>query len=40
MDNLARAMKGVPKDIVMRQVGHFSKADRAYGEGVAKRLGV
>jgi catalase len=40
MGNITRAMRGVPEHIVLRQVGHLSKADRAYGEGVAKRLGV
>lgn len=40
MDNIASAMQGVPKEIVERQVVHFAKADPAYGEGVAKRMGV
>jgi len=38
--NIAAAMQGVPGDIVQRQLGHFHKADPAYGEGVAKALGV
>ncbi len=38
--NIAEAMAGVPDFIVQRQLGHFYKADPAYGEGVAKALGV
>ena len=40
MDNIAEAMNGVPVEIVKRQVVHFYKADPAYGEGVAKRMGL
>jgi catalase len=40
MDNIAAAMAGVPEAIVRRQLAHFYGADPAYGEGVAKRLGV
>jgi len=40
MDALAGAMTGVPQEIALRQIGHFAKADPAYGEGVAKRLGL
>jgi catalase len=40
MDNIARAMQGVPKESVLRQVRHFQKADRAYGEGMAARMSV
>jgi catalase len=36
---LAGAMKGVPKEIVQRQLAHFKKADPAYAEGVKKALG-
>ena len=38
--NIAEAMQGVPEDIVQRQLQHFYKADPAYGEGVAKALGL
>jgi catalase len=38
--NIVGAMKTVPREIQERQVAHFSKADPAYGEGVAKGLGV
>ena len=38
--NIARATGGVPEDIVRRQIGHFAKADAAYGAGAAKRLGI
>ena len=40
MDNIARAMRGVPKDIIARQVALFEKCDPAYGAGVAKRTGL
>ncbi|MEX2200958.1 MAG: catalase, partial [Dongiaceae bacterium] len=40
MDNIARTMQGVPEEIVLRQVAHFSKCDPAYGAGVATRMGV
>jgi len=33
-------MKNVPKAIQQKMVGHFRKADKAYGEGVAKGLGL
>ena len=37
---LIGAMKDVPEAIQRRQIGHFLKADPAYGEGVAKGLGL
>ena len=40
MDNLAAAMADVPEAIQRRQIAHFSKADPAYGAGVAERLGL
>src|SRR5215468_976228 len=40
LDNIAGAMKGVPEAIQLRQIGHFMKADPAYGAGVATRLGL
>ncbi len=40
MDNIARAMQGVPEKIVQRQIGHFHQADPAYGEGVSRRMRV
>lgn len=39
MDAIAGAMAGVPREIVQRQLAHFVKADPAYGEGIAQRLG-
>ncbi|MDH3455514.1 MAG: catalase [Gemmatimonadota bacterium] len=36
---LAGAMKGLPKEIIDRQLGHFEKADPAYAAGVRKALG-
>ena len=40
MDNIAAAMTGVPEAIVRRQLEHFRRADPAYGQGVAERVGV
>ncbi len=40
MDAIAGAMEGVPSEIAIRQIGHFTKADPAYGQGVADRLGI
>lgn len=37
--NIAAAMGGVPKNIVDRQLEHFTKADPAYGAGVKKAIG-
>jgi catalase len=36
--NIAAAMKGVPDFIVERQIAHFTKADPAYGAGVAAAI--
>jgi catalase len=38
--NIVGAMQGVPREIQLRQIRHFYKADPAYGEGVAKGLGI
>ena len=38
--NLAGAMQVVPRAIQLRQIRHFCKADPAYGEGVARKLGI
>jgi len=35
---IARAMQGVPKEIIERQLAHFAKADAAYAQGVRKAL--
>lgn len=40
IDNITRAMKPVPKEIQLRQLVHFYKADPAYGIGVGKGLGI
>jgi catalase len=39
-DNTARAMGDAPKEIKIRHINNCLKADRAYGEGVAKALGI
>jgi catalase len=38
--NIVGAMQGVPRNIQVRQLRHFYKADPAYGEGVARGLGI
>lgn len=40
IDNIVGALKNVPKEIQEKMVGHFSKADKAYGDGVAEGLGL
>jgi catalase len=40
MDNIAEAMQGVPLEIVKRQIVHFYLAEKAYGLGVADRMGL
>ncbi|MFH1754908.1 MAG: catalase, partial [Candidatus Latescibacterota bacterium] len=39
-ENTARAMGDAPKEIKIRHIGNCKKADGAYGEGVAKALGI
>ena len=39
-ENTARAMGDAPRDIKIRHVGNCLKADPAYGEGVAKEMGI
>jgi len=38
--NIAEAMQGVLEPIQVRQMVHFYKADPAYGNGVAAKLGL
>jgi catalase len=38
--NTARAIGGAPREIQIRHIGNCLKADKAYGEGVAKALGI
>jgi catalase len=40
IDNIVGSMKGVPEAIQRKQIAHFTKADPAYGAGVAKGLGL
>ncbi|ENA32862.1 MULTISPECIES: catalase [Pseudomonas] len=40
IDNITGAMRSVTRDVQCRQIAHFLKADRAYGEGIASGLGV
>ena len=39
-DNTGRAMGDAPKEVKLRHIGNCLKADPAYGEGVAKALGI
>jgi len=39
-DNTAQAMGDAPKEVKVRHIGNCLKADPAYGEGVAKALGI
>lgn len=39
-DNTARCMGDAPEEIKIRHIGNCRKADPAYGEGVAKALGI
>ncbi|MFW9924777.1 MAG: catalase-related domain-containing protein, partial [Candidatus Thorarchaeota archaeon] len=38
--NIVGSLKKTPKDIQKRMVEHFTRADKKYGEGVAKGLGL
>jgi catalase len=38
--NTARAMGDAPKEVKLRHIGNCLKADKAYGEGIAKALGL
>lgn len=38
--NIVESMKSVPREIQARQIAHFTRADPAYGAGVAAGLGV
>ncbi len=38
--NTARAMKGASQEVLERHVANCTKADTAYGQGVAKSLGL
>ncbi|MCF7857816.1 MAG: catalase [Candidatus Cloacimonetes bacterium] len=40
IENITKSLKKVPSAIQERMIGHFSKADKAYGNGIAKGLGL
>ncbi|GLO11067.1 TPA: catalase [Pseudomonas putida] len=40
ISNIAGTMAGVSEDVIQRQLRYFFKADPAYGEGIAKALGI
>jgi catalase len=40
IENIAGSLKKVPKEIQEKMVSHFRRADQAYGDGVAKELGL
>jgi len=39
-ENTARSMGDIPEEIKLRHIGNCMKADKAYGHGVAKALGI
>ena len=39
-ENTARAMGDAPKNIKIRHIGNYMKADPAYGKGIADALGI
>ncbi|MFC1953892.1 catalase [Chloroflexota bacterium] len=39
-ENTARAMGDAPKEVKTRHIGNCMKADRAYGKGIAKAMGI
>ncbi|HNX50310.1 MAG TPA: catalase-related domain-containing protein, partial [Thermoanaerobaculaceae bacterium] len=39
-ENTARAMGDAPREVKVRHIGNCMKADPAYGEGVARALGI
>ena len=39
-ENTARSIGDAPREIQLRHIGNCLKADPAYGEGVAKALGI
>lgn len=39
-ENIAGSLKKVPKGLQKKMVGHFRKADKSYGDAVAKALGL
>ena len=40
IDNIATHIKAARREIQLRQLRHFYKADPAYGEGIARQLGI
>jgi catalase len=39
-ENTARDISGAPKEIKIKHISNCFKADKAYGEGVAKATGI
>jgi catalase len=39
-ENTARAMGDAPQEVKLRHIGNCTKADPAYGDGVANALGI
>jgi catalase len=40
VENIAGSLGKVPKELQEKMIAHFSKADKAYGDGIAKKLGM
>jgi catalase len=39
-ENIAGSLGKVPKELQEKMIAHFLKADKAYGDGIAKKLGL
>jgi catalase len=40
VENIAGSLGKVPKELQEKMIAHFVKADKAYGDGIAKKLGL
>jgi len=40
IENIIRPLKNVPQEIQEKMIGHFRRADKSYGDGIAKGLGL
>ena len=40
INNIAGSLMKAPKEIQEKMIAHFRKADPAYGDGIAKNLGL
>lgn len=40
IENIIKPLKNVPQEIQEKMIGHFRRADKSYGDGIAKGLGL